>query len=327
MARLNDSRMIGTVLAPHLAVRATTRTFSSPHAAHGIALFVGLEHDVAITTPGGHARGRAVIVAPDVAHSVSSPGPTIGICFDPEALPRVTGFARAIGSARAAGSARSDRFARAAASARADGFARADGSASADLVVGPYGGQARSQRETNEPRLVACPGDGQARSRRETDDASLVACPGGGQANVLDGRLGRLVLGAALAHRSELGRGDVLAGVGGEIAAAIGSNAGAAEARLDRRVARVVEALRDPAAELPRLSISDAHLQELFARDVGVPIRSYRLWHRLMRALVLFAHGDATTAAHAAGFADLAHFSRTCRRFLGYSPTTLRNGV
>jgi len=29
-------------------------------------------------------------------------------------------------------------------------------------------------------------------------------------------------------------------------------------------------------------------------------------------------------AAHAAGFADLAHFSRTCRRLLGASPTGLR---
>lgn len=100
-----------------------------------------------------------------------------------------------------------------------------------------------------------------------------------------------------------------------------------ASVRLDPRVARVVEALREPTEQLPQLPISSGHLQELFARDVGAPIRSFRLWHRLLRALVAFSTRDATTAAHAAGFADLAHFSRTCRRMPGYSPTTLRDGV
>jgi AraC-like DNA-binding protein len=73
--------------------------------------------------------------------------------------------------------------------------------------------------------------------------------------------------------------------------------------------------------------ISEAHLQELFARDVGTSMRTYRLWHRLLRALRAFSTSDATSAAYAAGFADLAHFSRTCRRLLGYSPTSLRDGV
>lgn len=38
-------------------------------------------------------------------------------------------------------------------------------------------------------------------------------------------------------------------------------------------------------------------------------------------------HVDATRAAHLAGFADLAHFSRTCRRMLGHSPTTMRSAL
>jgi AraC-like DNA-binding protein len=66
-----------------------------------------------------------------------------------------------------------------------------------------------------------------------------------------------------------------------------------------------------------------AHLRALFARDVGTQIATYARWRRLLDALVAFT-GDATAAAHAAGFADLAHFSRTCRQMLGYSPTTLR---
>jgi AraC-like DNA-binding protein len=62
-------------------------------------------------------------------------------------------------------------------------------------------------------------------------------------------------------------------------------------------------------------------------RDIGTSMRSYRLWHRLLRALRTFSTSDATSAAYAAGFADLAHFSRTCRRMLGYSPTSIRDGV
>ncbi|KYF58434.1 hypothetical protein BE04_11725 [Sorangium cellulosum] len=68
-------------------------------------------------------------------------------------------------------------------------------------------------------------------------------------------------------------------------------------------------------------------MQALFVRDVGVPIRTFQLWRRLLVALAAFARLDATGAAHAAGFADLAHFSRTCRRMLGYSPTELRTGL
>jgi AraC-like DNA-binding protein len=54
-----------------------------------------------------------------------------------------------------------------------------------------------------------------------------------------------------------------------------------------------------------------------------VRVPTYARWRRLLDALAAFT-GDATAAAHAAGFADLAHFSRTCRQMLGYSPTTLR---
>lgn len=240
MARLNDSR-IGAFLGEDMAVRATTHTVSSPHAAHGVALFVTLERDVTVTSQAGLARGRAVLVPADLEHAVASPGATIGICIDPERLPRIAARARAAG------------------------------------------------------RPLA-----------------------------LDGRVADLVVGAVVAHRGQLDRADVLGGISAEAAALVGSES---PVRLDRRVASVVEALRDPGGELPRSGISDAHLQALFTRDVGVPIRTFRLWRRLLRAIAIFTAHDATTAAHAAGFADLAHFSRTCRRMLGYSPTILRDGL
>ena len=97
---------------------------------------------------------------------------------------------------------------------------------------------------------------------------------------------------------------------------------------LDRRVAAAVEALRTPGIdhrhELARIPISRAHLRALFARDLGTQIPTYARWRRLLDALAAFTAANATAAAHAAGFADLAHFSRTCRQMLGYSPTKLR---
>ena len=241
MARLNDSR-IASLLADRYGVRISSRTSSTSHAQHGVALFVTLESDITVADAHGHiTRGRAVLVPPDLAHTVESPGPTIGICYDPERLPRVA-----------------------------------------------------------------------ARSRCHTT------------AHALDGRLATKLVEQAHAHRTCFDDVDVMRGIADEAAHWVGTEMAP---QLDTRVAAAIEALRDPSEELPALSISRPHLTELFVRDVGTSIRSYRLWRRLMRALFAFAQGDATSAAHAAGFADLAHFSRTCRRMLGYTPTALRDGI
>src|SRR4051812_5483297 len=96
MTRLNDSR-IGAFLGEDLAVRASTHTSASPHAAHGVALFVALEHDITVRSDAGIARGRVVLVPADHVHAVESPGATVGVCIDPEQLPRVAARARSIG--------------------------------------------------------------------------------------------------------------------------------------------------------------------------------------------------------------------------------------
>lgn len=158
---------------------------------------------------------------------------------------------------------------------------------------------------------------------------------GGGAPFAVSGRAAARIVDSARAHAGSLTRTDVLDGLGRESAAMLvagaAGGAGAMARRLDRRVACVLEALRDPNAErrrvIERVGISEVHLQALFVRDVGVPIRSYLLWRRLLAAIAAFDTTSATRAAHAAGFADLAHFSRTCRRMLGYSPTALRDGV
>jgi AraC-like DNA-binding protein len=133
------------------------------------------------------------------------------------------------------------------------------------------------------------------------------------------------VVGAVVSQGAALARPDVLAGVGDEIHRALASGAAAA---VDRRIARLVETLRDPdadrAAAIARTRLSAAHLQALFVRDVGIAMRSYRLWRRLLHAIARVGPLDLTAAAHAGGFADLAHLSRTCRRMLGYAPSVLR---
>lgn len=71
--------------------------------------------------------------------------------------------------------------------------------------------------------------------------------------------------------------------------------------------------------------LSADRLRHLFVEQTGLPFRTYLLWLRLTRAVEMLAHGVALTrAAHEAGFADSAHFSRTFRRMFGIAPTNLR---
>lgn len=155
-----------------------------------------------------------------------------------------------------------------------------------------------------------------------------------GEVRVIPAGLATRMNDAARAHGASLSRPDVLAGLARELAAWLANDARERAGRpraLDRRVARVIEALRDPEVDareaVARAGVSEAHLQKLFARDVGLPMRTYRLWRRLLVGVAALGRMDTTTAAHAAGFADLAHLSRTCRRMLGYTPTALRQGL
>lgn len=84
---------------------------------------------------------------------------------------------------------------------------------------------------------------------------------------------------------------------------------------IDRRVQMVLRVLQsDPAgksrlSELARLAhLSESHLAHLFRRDVGIPVRQYRLTLRMEQAVrEIAAGGSLTRAAYAAGFADPAH--------------------
>ena len=72
------------------------------------------------------------------------------------------------------------------------------------------------------------------------------------------------------------------------------------------------------------INLSSSRLRHLFAEQTGLAFKTYVLWRRLMRAVELMAEGASPTeAAHEAGFADSAHFSRTFRRTFGMPATTL----
>lgn len=67
-----------------------------------------------------------------------------------------------------------------------------------------------------------------------------------------------------------------------------------------------------------RVGLSASRFQHLFTREVGVPFRRYRAWQRMRAAIAEIVAGSSfTRAAHAAGFADQAHFAHDFRRTFG----------
>jgi AraC-like DNA-binding protein len=74
-----------------------------------------------------------------------------------------------------------------------------------------------------------------------------------------------------------------------------------------------------PLEESARIAgLSPDRFRHLFAEEMGLAYRRYVLWRRLrLAAAELLAGRGATTAAHAAGFADAAHFARTLKSTFG----------
>jgi AraC-like DNA-binding protein len=95
---------------------------------------------------------------------------------------------------------------------------------------------------------------------------------------------------------------------------------------LDARLSAALEAIdRDLGlgplplhAVAAQATLSADRFRHLFAEQMGLPYRRYLLWRRLrLAATKIMAGRDATTAAHAAGFADAAHFARTLKSTFG----------
>ncbi|MGZ5333871.1 MAG: helix-turn-helix domain-containing protein [Solirubrobacterales bacterium] len=102
---------------------------------------------------------------------------------------------------------------------------------------------------------------------------------------------------------------------------------------IDPRVQRTltaVHALPGRRASLGALAdevaLTPSRLGALFRRDIGIPLRRYLVWLRLIDAIEALSHdANLTQAAHDAGFSDSAHLSRTFRRMLGMPPSALRS--
>ena len=70
------------------------------------------------------------------------------------------------------------------------------------------------------------------------------------------------------------------------------------------------------------VGLSVGRLTHVFSEEIGVPVSAYARWLRLTHAVEHLANGRTLTeAAHQAGFADGAHFSRTFRAMFGLSPS------
>jgi AraC-like DNA-binding protein len=70
--------------------------------------------------------------------------------------------------------------------------------------------------------------------------------------------------------------------------------------------------------------LSPSRFRHLFVEETGMALRPYILWRRFLHVWDLLATGATlSSAAHAAGFADAAHLTRTSRSMFGFPPSAL----
>ncbi|PJZ47419.1 AraC family transcriptional regulator [Leptospira brenneri] len=101
------------------------------------------------------------------------------------------------------------------------------------------------------------------------------------------------------------------------------------ETNIDPRIQKIAQKIRMEVPDSIRMneigkdfSISEDRLIRLFKEKLGIPLRRYLLWVRILRAVKeLKAGNNLTEAAHAAGFSDSAHFSRTFKENFGFIPS------
>lgn len=100
----------------------------------------------------------------------------------------------------------------------------------------------------------------------------------------------------------------------------------------DPRVLAAVEYLRQRVDQPVQLAdvaaavnLSPGRFRHLFVQETGMPLKTYVLWRRLLHVWTLVMQGETlSAAAHAAGFADSAHLSRTARTMFGLPPSALQ---
>ena len=102
----------------------------------------------------------------------------------------------------------------------------------------------------------------------------------------------------------------------------------------DERIIRATEYINshlDDALTLEEVArvacLSPSRFRHLFSEQVGMGLRPYILWRRFVLVWdVLMLGKTLSEAAHAAGFADAAHLSRTSVRNFGFAPSGIQVG-
>ncbi|HEY3732115.1 MAG TPA: AraC family transcriptional regulator [Steroidobacteraceae bacterium] len=112
----------------------------------------------------------------------------------------------------------------------------------------------------------------------------------------------------------------------------LAGDTGTAKGQFDARIARAVELIRRrlggpiPLKQMAAaVHLSPDRFRHLFMQETRVSFRAYLLWLRLEVALEAYVAGSTLTdAAHLAGFADSAHFSRNFKRMFGIAAASIR---
>ena len=101
---------------------------------------------------------------------------------------------------------------------------------------------------------------------------------------------------------------------------------------VDERISRAIAFINanlDVPLTLERVAseacLSPSRFRHVFVEATGMPLRPYILWRRFVHIWELLSAGASlSTAAHAAGFADAAHLTRTSRSMFGIPPSALQ---
>ncbi|MES3040750.1 MAG: AraC family transcriptional regulator [Pseudomonadota bacterium] len=103
------------------------------------------------------------------------------------------------------------------------------------------------------------------------------------------------------------------------------------EVKIDPRVRYIADHLRatlpavlqvEPLAQ--QVSLSPTRLMHLFSDQIGLSMSSFLLWQKMRRAVSIIQSGlPLTEIAHACGFSDSSHMTRTFQAFYAVRPSAL----